>query len=246
MDRMLYIAAAGAKETMVAQAINSHNLANVSTTGFRADLATAASAYVIGDGYGSRVYGMTRAAGIDFREGAVEITGGQLDVAVNGGGWIAVQAPDGSEAYSRRGDLRVTELGQLVNGEGLPIMGNGGPIAIPPFQQLEIAHDGTISIQPLGEAPNTLAEVDRIKLINPDPAQLRKGKDGLLRLADGQPGTADAGVTLISGALEASNVNPVEAMVRMIELSRNFETQVKILRSAQENDRVAAEMMRIS
>lgn len=246
MDRMLYIAAAGARESLVAQAINSHNLANASTVGFRADLAAAASAYVTGDGYQSRAYGMVRAAGVDLREGAIEVTGRPLDIALNGPGWFAVQAPDGSEAYSRRGDLRVTELGQLLNGAGLPVMGNAGPVSLPPFQQLEIGGDGTISIQPLGEAPNTLAEVDRIKLVNPEPEQLVKGEDGLLRLAGNQEGLADASVTLISGALESSNVNPVESMVRMIELSRNFEAQVKVLRTAQENDRAAAEMMRIS
>lgn len=245
MDRMLYVAMSGAKQTMLAQAVNTNNLANVNTTGFRSDLEAFRSLPVYGPGYPSRVYAQTERPGMDFLAGTLSTTGRELDVAVNGDGWIAVQAADGSEAYTRAGDLRVTVNGQLETGAGRPVMGNGGPIAVPPFEKLEIGVDGTISIQPVGQAPNALAVVDRIKLVNPPLGQMEKGTDGLMRVKDGKDAAADAAVQLSSGVLESSNVNAVEAMVRMIELGRQFETQIKMMRAAQENDAASAQLMRM-
>ena len=246
MDRMIFIAMSGAKEAMTAQAVNTNNLANVSTTGFRSDFESRLSQQVYGPGQPSRVYGSVEGSGIDFSQGSIVSTGRELDMAINGNGWLAVQAPDGSEAYTRAGDLRVDELGRLTTGSGLAVLGNGGPVSIPPSAKLEIGGDGTISIQPIGQAVNTLAVVDRIKLVNPPHAQLRKGEDGLIRLASGQPALADANVTVVSGSLESSNVNSVEAMVRMIELAREFETHVKMMRTAEENDKAASAIMQMS
>lgn len=245
MDRMLYVAMSGAKQTMLAQAVNTNNLANVNTTGFRSDLEAFRSLPVYGPGYPSRVYAQTEMPGTDFLAGTLSTTGRELDVAVNGEGWIAVQAADGSEAYTRAGDLRVTVNGQLETGAGRPVMGNGGPIAVPPFETLEIGADGTISIRPVGQAANALAVVDRIKLVNPPLGQMEKGTDGLMRVKDGKNAAADAAVQLSSGVLESSNVNAVEAMVRMIELGRQFETQIKMMRAAQENDAASAQLMRM-
>jgi len=243
MDRLLYVAMSGARETVRAQTVNTQNLANASTTGFRADLQSFQSLPVNGPGYASRVYGMATDQGIDTSPGSVMGTGRELDVAVNGDGWIAVQGPDGNEAYTRAGDLRVDSLGLLRTGAGRPVMGNGAPIAIPPAEKIQIAGDGTISIRPLGQ--NTLAVVDRIKLVNPPSAQLQKGADGLVHLKGGDAAEADASVQLQVGALESSNVNTVEAMVNLIQLARQYETQVKMMANAEENDRASAQLMRM-
>ena len=246
MDRMLYIGMSGAKETLLAQSLNNHNLANVSTTGFRADLAQARSMPVFGPGLPSRAYALTERPGIDFTPGPIQTTGRDLDVAIRGQGFIAVQAPDGSEAYTRAGDLSVSPEGLLVTGTGLPVLGEGGPIAVPPAQSISIGTDGAITVVPLGQAANTQAVVDRIKLVNPPLAELEKGEDGLLRGPGGQTYPADAAVTLVSGALEGSNVSPAQALVRMIELSRQFELQVKAMKTAEENDQRTAQLMRLS
>ena len=247
MDRMLYVAMSGAKQIMLAQAVNNNNLANVSTAGFRADLDAFRSMPVFGPGYPSRVYTVTERPGTDMSAGALTTTGRELDVAVSGQGWITVQAPDGSEAYTRAGDLRVSVNGQLETGAGHPVIGNGGPIAVPPFGKIEIGSDGTISILPIGQAPSALAVVDRIKLVNPLQRDMEKGVDGLMRVKNSRGGVAaDATVRLVGGMLESSNVNAVESMVKMIELSRHYETQIKMMGIAKENDVAATQLMRIS
>ncbi len=247
MDRMLYLAMSGAKQTMLAQAVNTNNLANASTAGFRADLEQSRSMPVFGPGMPSRVYAMTERPGVDFTPGPVNATGRELDVAVQGEGWIAVQAPDGREAYTRAGDLRITSAGILTTGAGHPVLGNGGaPIAIPPAEKLEIGVDGTVSIRPVGQGPNVLAEVDRIKLVNPPLQELTKGEDGLIRMRNGEEAPPDAAVTLATGSLEGSNVSPVEAMVNMIELARTYEAQVRIMNVAKENEAATDQMMRMA
>lgn len=246
MDRMLFIAMSGAKETMAAQAINSNNLANVSTTGFRADFQSSLSQQVSGPGYASRVYASVEDEGVDFTPGSVISTGREMDLAINGEGWFAVQAADGSEAYTRAGDIKVDSLGRLTNGAGFTVLGNGGPISIPAHAKLEIGSDGTISVQPLGQPVNTLAVIDRIKLVNPSNDQLEKGVDGLMRRRNGGVFAEDASVSVVSGSLESSNVNSVGALVRMIELARQYEHHIKIMRSAEDNDRAAAELIKMS
>ena len=243
MDKLLYIAMNGASETMKAQAVNTQNLANASTTGFRADLESYASKPVYGPGHASRVYGVAEGRGVDFTPGSAIGTGRDLDVAINGKGWIAVQAPDGNEAYTRAGDLQVDSLGLLRTGAGHPVIGSGSPIAIPPFEKIEIAADGTISVQPLGSGPETLTIADRIKLVNPDLAQLEKGEDGLFYLPDGEIADADASVEIQNGALEQSNVNVAKTLVNMIELARQYEMQVNLIKESEENADAAAQMM---
>lgn len=247
MDHFVYIAASGAKEAMLAQATNANNLANASTTAFKADLIEAQTVYLRGVGAESRAYNVIEGTGVDFEEGVIGQTGRDLDLAINGEGWFAVQAPNGNgaEAVSRRGDFRVDEFGQIVNGAGEALLGNDGPIALPPFSSLSIGDDGTVSIIPLGEQPNAVAVLDRIKLVNPDPSTLTKGEYGLLRTADGLSPPADASVRLVTGALESSNVNPVSAMVRMIELSRQFEHFVKLMKVAEDVDTSSATLMRM-
>jgi flagellar basal-body rod protein FlgF len=245
MDRMIYVAMSGAKETLIAQANNANNLANVNTAGFMEDLNQFRSMPVFGQGYPTRVYALDERPDINFEKGAEMSTGNPLDLAVKGDGFFAVQAADGNEAYSRRGDLKVDANGLVTNGEGLPLIGNGGPIALPPFERIEIAPDGTITIQPEGSTPDALAIVDRIKMVNPAIDQLTKGSDGLMRLRDGTEADADAEVTLASGALETSNVNVADALVNMIELSRKFEMQVKMMKTSEELDSASASLMRM-
>jgi len=246
MDRMLYVAMSGAKETALAQARNTHNLANASTTGFKASLDAFSSRHVTGPVHETRTFAVAEDMRVDLNPGSLQATGRDLDVAVQDRGWIAVQAPDGGEAYTRAGDLQVDAFGQLTTGTGLPVLGDGGPIAVPPFETLEIGSDGTISIRPLGQEASTLAAADRIKLVNPDPAELVRGTDGLIRHAQGLEQPPDAGVTLVSGMLESSNVNAVEAMVRMIDLARHFEMQVKMMKTAEDNDAASASLLRLS
>ncbi len=246
MDRMIYLAMTGARETMLAQAGVSHNLANANTTGFKASLQNAQTMEVQGPGHPARAFSMGLDRLADLTPGALQATGRDLDVAVEGEGWIAVQAPDGGEAYTRAGDLRVDPLGRLTNGAGHPVMGEGGPIALPPFEQIEIGGDGTVTIRPLGQPANALAVVERIRLVNPDPATLQRGEDGLVRAAPGMAPPADAGVKLRTGALEGSNVNTVAALVDMIQLSRQFELQVKMMSTAEDADRASEQLLRMS
>lgn len=245
MDRMLYIAADGASQIQKAQAVNANNLANVSTTGFKAQFEALRALPVYGPGYDSRVHTQSGTPGVDFSPGSLMATGRSLDVAVNGQGWIAVQAPDGSEAYTRAGDLRVSPTGVLETGAGHPVLGDGGPITIPDAQELEIATDGTVSVLPVGQAPSTLAVVGRIRLVNPPAGALVKGEDGLMRPQNGAPVPPDASVRVASGALESSNVNSIEALTTMIHLARQFETQVKLMKTAEEADAASTKLMSI-
>jgi flagellar basal-body rod protein FlgF len=237
VNRLLELAALGARETMMAQAVNSHNLANASTPGFRKDLA---------------VYSGTGQSGglsttIDLSQGTIHSTGHNLDVAIAGEGYIAVGTPEGGEGYSRRGDFRIDSVsGALMNGAGQPIFGNGGPVVLPQFSELAIGSDGTVSIRPIGGDVNGLAVVDQIKLVTLNEANLEKGLDGLMRLSNGGIADFDSTVRLTSGALEGSNVNPVESLVRMIDLARKFESQVKMMQTAEENNQSLNQIMKFS
>mgnify|MGYP001810045160 CR=1 FL=1 len=246
MDRFLYLAMSGAKENHYAQAINNHNLANANTHGFRQALADAYTVPVRGPVYDSRDYVQIRDEAIDFSKGALQSTGRDLDIAIEGEGFIAVQAPDGGEAYTRAGNLHIDALGMLRNERGLPVLGDGGPIAIPPNESLLIGKDGTITARPAGGAPNALVAVERIRLVNPDTKTLKRTEDGLLRAGDGQAAPpADANVRVVTGMLETSNVNTVHALTRMIELSRHFETQVKMMESANKLEQTHNQLLSI-
>ena len=246
MDRLAYVAMTGARQTEIAQTINSNNLANVSTVGFRADLHAFSNLPVEGPGFGTRVNTVAETYATDFRQGPTVSTGRDLDVALQGEGFIAVQAPDGTEAYTRAGDLRVSTGGILTTGAGYPVVGDGGPVAVPPNAALSIGGDGTVSVQPLGQTPETLATVDRIKLVNPPIDELEKGPDGLLRQRQGDPAVADAGVRLTGGALEQSNVNVASTLVNMIELARQYEMQINTIKTARDDADAAASLLRMS
>ncbi|CAM3587034.1 flagellar basal body rod protein FlgF [Pseudomonas wadenswilerensis] len=245
MDKMLYVAMTGASQNALAQKAHANNLANISTSGFQRDLEQARSMPVFGDSFPARAYAMTERPATDFSPGSMQETGRDLDIAIGGDGFIAVQAPDGSEAYVRTASLNIDGLGVLRAGNGMPVMGNGGPIAVPPEQKVEVGQDGTISIRAMGEGPRVMAEVDRIKLVNPDLKNMTKGLDGLIHTKNGQPAVADANVQVVSGFLESSNVNAVEEMTSVLALSRQFELHIKMMTTAKEGDEAMARVLQI-
>jgi flagellar basal-body rod protein FlgF len=245
MDKMLYIAMSGAKQNMQALSVNANNLANAKTTGFKADLANARAMQAFGEGLPSRVFSMTERAGQNFDSGALLTTGRDLDVAIQGQGWLSVQTKDGAEAYTRNGQLKLSDNGALETGSGDLVMGNNGPIFIPlPVNNINITSDGTIMVQPEGAPSNVQEEVGRIKLVNPDSRLLEKGNDGLFRRKDGNNEPADITVKVASGALESSNVNPISEMTDMIALQRQFEMQLKMMKTAEEIDASAASLLK--
>ncbi|MGZ5271955.1 MAG: flagellar basal-body rod protein FlgF [Ramlibacter sp.] len=240
MDRLIYTAAAGARALVQRQDGIANNLANASTPGFRADQVAFRAVPVRGEGDPTRVVSLEASAGFDDASGPIEQTGRDLDVAVLGKGYLAVQAPDGTEAYTRAGSLQVNDQGVLVTSAGLPVNGEGGALNVPPGSAVTIGRDGTVSAKGSTGPAQT---VGRLKLVNPEPGALRKGDDGLLRLEAGEEAPADPTVRVTAGALEGSNVNVVEAMVGMIAAARQFETNMKLLQTAEQNDQRAAQLL---
>jgi flagellar basal-body rod protein FlgF len=238
MDRMIYLSMAAAKATMHRQEVVSHNLANVSTNGFRAELAAFRAVPVRGDGASSRVYALESTVGYSNAPGTVQTTGRPLDVAVKGNSWLAVQALDGTEAYTRAGALEVNAEGVLTDLQGRPVVGDGGPLTIPANAEVEVASDGTVSAKVGRERPQPLG---RLKLVTPETA-LQRGTDGLFRAAEGDL-AADPAARVQSGALEGSNVNAVESMVAMIAAARQFEQQMKALQTAEQKEQSATKLL---
>jgi flagellar basal-body rod protein FlgF len=233
----------GAKQIMQAQAVNNHNIANISTIGFRADEVAFDSAPIYGPGYATRVNAVAGDAGTNFSSGTLENTGRDLDIAVNGKGFIAVRATDGQEAYTRAGDLRVTPTGALTTASGLAVLSDSGPIVLPPSTTVSIGGDGTISVVPQGSAPFAITQADRIKLVNPATSDLQKGEDGLLRTKSGAKVKNDDSVSVTSGELESSNVNAAQSLINMIELQRLYEFQIKSINSTDTNEQSAERLM---
>ena len=238
MDRMIYLSMSGAKAMLQRQDILAHNLANVSTPGFRAELAAFRAVPVSGDGASTRVYALESTPGHSDEPGVVQTTGRSLDVAVSGKSWLAVQGLDGTEGYTRGGALDIDPEGQLVTRSGLPVMGDGGPITVPPNAQIEIAPDGSITARVGNQRAQ---QVGRLKLVTPE-APLVRGNDGLFRQADGDL-EADPLARVQQGALEGSNVSAVETMVAMIAAARQFEQQMKMLQAAEQKEQSAVKLL---
>ncbi|ELA01233.1 flagellar basal-body rod protein FlgF [Cupriavidus metallidurans] len=240
MDRMIYTALSGAKQILDQQAAVSNNLANASTTAFKAQVNMYRAVPVVGQEAQTRAFTLASTPGADMKAGPLSYTGRNLDVALQGNGWLAVQMPDGSEAYTRAGSLQVSPDGQLQTSLGLPVMGDGGPIGIPPGSTVSIGTDGTVTARGPGEAANGLAQVGKLRVVTPPPEGLARGDDGYFRLRPGvDPLQQDPNVRVISGALEGSNVNPVDSMVEMIANARRFEMQMKMITGADSNDQRA-------
>jgi len=246
MDKLLYVAMSGAKETLAAQEANNYNLANASTTGFKASLSAFQTRSVSGPGFASRAYATASTAGVNDAAGEQTTTGNPLDVAVQGAGFFAVQDQAGNEAYTRAGDLHVDASGALLTAGGRPVMSDSGPLSVPPSTSVTIGADGTVSVVPLGQTPNTVGAVGRIKLVNPPSGTLQRVTDGLYRTADASALEADANTRLASGVLESSNVNIPSCLVNMIELSRRFELQVRSLHTADEDAQSSTKLLQSS
>ncbi|MBL8393750.1 MAG: flagellar basal body rod protein FlgF [Candidatus Accumulibacter sp.] len=248
MDRLIYTAMSGAKQIFLQQAGVAQNLANATTTGYRAMEHRLRAVPVVGVGQPTRAFTVDASVANIFEQGAVIATGRPLDVALQGAGWIAVQTADGTEAYTRAGNLKTDANGILQTTSGFNVLGEGGPISLPPDSNITIAPDGTVSSvpRPGAGALNSANVVGRIKLVNPPENDLVRGDDGLFRVTSGIPGISDENVKLVPEALEGSNVNPVDAMVRMISLARQFEMQIKMLQTADANARSADQLLAIN
>lgn len=239
MDRMIYVSMAGAKMNMQRQDVLSNNLANVSTAGFRAELDAIRAVPVRGDGASTRVYSLETTVGYNDAAGPLSFTGRNLDVAAQGKTWMTVQALDGTEAYTRAGSFEVGADGTLVTQSGLPVMGDGGPISIPANTEVSVAPDGTVSAK---DTKGKITGVGKLKLVTPTD-QLTRGEDGLFRTSDGTELPADGNARVQDGTLEGSNVNPIETMVSMIAAARQFETQMKLMQTAESNEKQAAQLL---
>lgn len=244
MDRMLYVAMSGAKQAMEQQASVANNMANVSTPGFRAQINNFRAVPVVGEEAPTRAFVAATTPGADFTHGPLTETGRELDVAVRGEGWLVVQTPGGGEAYTRVGNLQVGADGQVMTMGARPVVGDGGPLVIPPGSTVTIAADGSIAARGAGDPAVGVAQVGRLKLVNPPVASLVRGDDGLFRMRDGlPPAEADANVVVAAGMVEGSNVNPVEAMVAMIANGRSFEMQMKSIQTADTNAQSANKLL---
>lgn len=246
MDGLLYTAASGVKHILEQQATTAHNLANVSTTGFRAQIDSFRAVPVVGEGLPTRAFVVDSTVGADMSSGPIQLTGRDLDVAVKGRGWLALQMPDGSEAYTRNGALQMNANGVLQSAGGQTLQGDGGPITVPPDVTVAIGGDGTISTIATGTKPGTPTVLGRLKLVNPPDADLVRGDDGLFRMKNGSAAPADPAVAVAGGALEGSNVSPVDAMVNMIALARSFETQTNLMKNAENNETKATQILALS
>jgi len=246
MDRIIYTAMTGASQVFSQQAAMAHNMANATTTGYRAEMHSFRAVPVEGPGLPTRAFVVDASVMNDFTPGTLQQTDRTLDVAVQGQGLIALALPDGSEAYTRNGSLDVSPNGVLQTRNGIPVQGDGGLITIPPDIEIAIANDGTISGIPRFGTPNTTNIIGRIKLVNPPEHALDRGDDGLFRLHGGMPADADPNTSLVSGYLEGSNVNMASEMVAMISLARQFEMQMKVLKTADENDQAASKLLSLT
>jgi flagellar basal-body rod protein FlgF len=248
MDKALYIAMTAAKHNMLGQSVRANNLANANTTGFRADFEQARSMGVYyGEGHSTRAYALTERPAVNFANGPMIQTGRDRDIAIKGEGFIAVQGANEQEAYTRVGNLSIDNAGILRTGNGLPVMGNAGPIAVPEFQKIEIGDDGIISIVAKGSPPDALTQVDQIKLVNPGINELEKKEDGLLYAKNQEDEIfANPDIRITSGFLEGSNVNAIEELMRIMTLSRQYEMSIKVMQTAQQNSESSARLLQPS
>jgi len=243
MDRLIYTAMTGASQTMAQQAAVAHNLANVSTTGYRAEEHRLRAVQVQSPALPTRAFVVDASTHSDFTPGPMQATGRTLDLAVRGSGFIALALPDGTEAYTRNGSMQLDVNGLLQTHGGIPVAGDGGPISVPQDVKINIADDGTVSVVPETGQQNSVNAIGRIKLVNPPEADLVRGADGLFRLRGGAAAPTDATTVIASGYLEGSNVNPVEQMISMISLARQFDLQTKLLTMAGTNDQAATQII---
>lgn len=246
MDRLAHTALSALRGAMARQTVTANNLANVATPGFRAEVMSAQSRWINGSGHDVRVMATHGVMGADMHAGTISATGRELDIAIQGDALLTVQDEQGGDAYTRRGDLMIADTGLLTTGDGHPVMGDQGPITVPPADSMRIDADGSLWVVPRGGDPTAPQRVDRLKLVNPADQQVLKGLDGLFRVANGSALPADPDARILTGSLEGSNVNATSALVAMIEASRGYETQMRLLSTAQQIDQSGTDLMRLA
>ena len=246
MDRLIYTALSGMQASMNQQRVIASNMANAQTVGFRAELFDQRPITIEGDSLEARAMQEGEVRGARMEAGEVVKTGHSLDIAIQGSALLAVQAEDGSEAYTRRGDLSISPTGVLVNGEGRPVLGDAGPITVPLGANITIAPDGVVSTTDPAAPDAAPVEVCRIKLAGWQGSPIAKGLDGLFRVEGGGILPTDAEATVVTGALEQSNVKPTEVLVEMIQAQRLFDMRSKLIATARDCDQAGAQLMRLS
>ena len=246
MDKALYIAMTGAKHNMMAQTVNANNLANASTAGFKEDLSVARTREIpVVNAHDSRAYAITQTPATDFSAGPLMQTGRDLDIAIDGDAWLAVLDQNGQEVYTRSASLIVDANGQLMTDKGQQVVGNGGPIAVPPYESILVGVDGSITVRGMGQGPEVLVTLDRLKLVTPAQGSLLKNANGDITLREGEVADVDAGARVVSGFIEASNVDAVKAMVEMLSLARQYEAQVKVMQTVGETVDASSRLMQL-
>jgi flagellar basal-body rod protein FlgF len=246
MDRLVHTSLSALRGAMARQATTANNLANANTVGFRAEMANVSSLWTRGGGgLNARVLASEEVLAADMKPGQLSETGRDLDIAMNGDALLAVQASDGSEAYTRRGDLQVSDTGLLTTGDGVPVLGEGGPITLPPADSMRIDKDGAVWIVPQGGDPNQPIPVERLKLASATGSEIVKGLDGLFRVKGNGVLPSDPEASLTPKALEGSNVETTRALVDMIEASRGWDVQMKLITSTRDMDTASADLMRL-
>lgn len=245
MDRLLYVAGTGAAHIEKLQALHANNLANVGTDGFRGDFAQARAVSVQGDGYQVRSYALAETPGVDLSPGVLHETGRELDLAIEGPGFLAVATAEGGEAYTRAGAVHLDTLSQLRDSQGRAVLGVDGPLVVPPFESLTVGGDGVVSIRPAGQGPETVVQIGTLKLVDPPADQVVKRVDGLIARRDGAPASVATSVQVRSGYLESSNVNAVGEMTAVLGMARQYEIAVRLMSLSEENDEAATRMLQI-
>ena len=245
MDRLIHTALSGMRGAMSRQTVTANNLANANTVGFRSEMSSAEALWVRGQGFTARAPSSQEVRAADMSAGSVSDTGRDLDIALQGDALLAVQAEDGSEAYTRRGDLQLSASGLLTTGDGHPVLGEGGPLTLPPADSVRIAEDGAVWIVPTGGDPNQPQQIDRLKLATPAGSRVQKGLDGLFRVENAGILPSDPAARVTPHSLEGSNVNTSQALIDMIEASRSWDTQLNLITQARDMDTSAADLMRL-
>jgi len=245
MDRLIHTSLSAMRGAMARQTTVANNLANANTVGFRAEVASQRPLWLRGGEFQGRAPASEEVVNADMKAGAFISTGRDLDVAMQGDAMLAVQADDGEESYTRRGDLMISPSGLLTTGDGVPVMGDGGPITMPPADKIMVGADGKISIVPEGGDPTQMQQVAQLKIVSPKGSEIVKGLDGLFKVRGGGTLPTDPDAKITQGALEQSNVNTSDALVQMIEASRSWETQIKLLTTAKDLDSATTDLMRL-
>ena len=253
MDRFVYTALNGNLDATLPRLQLTNELANLSTTGFKRSFAIATKSLKIeGPGFDTRFEPST--TGIDrvsLTAGPKMVTGNPLDIAMNGNTVLGVTASNGDLAFTRRGDMRVNSAGQLEIGTGQVVRGQSGPLTVPPGYALEIAGDGSVyANSPDKSKPAASVLVGKLLLRESTGTGLERREDGLFKIAGDQtaggadikPGSAAPSIT--NGTLEGSNVTPFDAMVRLMDFQRTFESRIKFIKEGSNLDEAGASMMK--